>query len=461
MRVILVANPKGGSGKSTLSINLAGYLASAGRRVALLDLGRHVAVVQDHVYLAVVAVVAQNAVALAEQNRGQLNFNHVQIKQSDWFTAIPAQQFDVIVSNPPYIDPQDPHLAQGDVRFEPRSALIAANNGLADIELIIQQAWDYLSPQGWLLLEHGYDQAAAVRDLLALGGLTLAGTALVAPAAVAENSNVLVLQGNGSSFVDMLKLFPESGHPMDALASTIALPDAPGPTAPPFWLTLERGSSRSTPPIGAWMRGGAPRPRPWPTRSSGRSRWHTIRWGGRWGSVPGWQVCGFGIEPPVPALGEAADGDDRLRASALLQVGGGEEGVDRVLLGRVDEATRVDDDRVGRAIVAGDAVQVDVHLGDVGARGEVRVPQAHGLGDHGAGPDPLGVGSWLHVVAVEEVDRLSGVDHVRAVELGAFVILQERHERRGELPERRSAEARRSAPLHARAPQRARRAARR
>lgn len=107
-----------------------------------------------------------DAVALAEQNRGQLNLNHVQIKQSDWFTAITAQQFDVIVSNPPYIDPQDPHLEQGDVRFEPRSALIADNHGLADIELIIQQGWDYLCTQGWLLLEHGYDQGEAVRDLL-------------------------------------------------------------------------------------------------------------------------------------------------------------------------------------------------------------------------------------------------------------------------------------------------------
>lgn len=106
------------------------------------------------------------AVALAEQNRAQLNFNHVQIKQSDWFAAIPAQQFDVIVSNPPYIDPQDPHLDQGDVRFEPRSALIADNKGLADIELIIQQSRNYLDEQGWLLLEHGYDQGRAVRELL-------------------------------------------------------------------------------------------------------------------------------------------------------------------------------------------------------------------------------------------------------------------------------------------------------
>lgn len=106
-----------------------------------------------------------DAVALAEKNRRNLQFGHVQIMQSDWFTAIPAQQFDVIVSNPPYIDPQDPHLEQGDVRFEPRSALTADKKGLADIELIIQQCGNYLREQGWLLLEHGYDQGRSVRDL--------------------------------------------------------------------------------------------------------------------------------------------------------------------------------------------------------------------------------------------------------------------------------------------------------
>ncbi len=111
-----------------------------------------------------------DAVALAEQNRQQLGFTHVTIAQSNWFTQLAPQTFDVIVSNPPYIDPQDPHLEQGDVRFEPRSALIAEKNGLADIELIIQQSWNYLQMHGWLLLEHGYDQGTAVRDLLGARG---------------------------------------------------------------------------------------------------------------------------------------------------------------------------------------------------------------------------------------------------------------------------------------------------
>jgi release factor glutamine methyltransferase len=110
------------------------------------------------------------AVALAELNRQQLGFNHVAIAQSDWFAQIAEKKFDVIVSNPPYIDPQDPHLEQGDVRFEPRSALIADNHGLADIELIIRESTHYLASNGWLLLEHGYDQGEVVRGLLVQNG---------------------------------------------------------------------------------------------------------------------------------------------------------------------------------------------------------------------------------------------------------------------------------------------------
>ncbi len=117
-----------------------------------------------------------DAVALAEKNRKQLYFNHVNVQQSDWFSQIELRDFDVIVSNPPYIDPQDPHLDQGDVRFEPRSALIADNHGLADIELIIRESWDYLRNDGWLLLEHGYDQSEAVRELLCVNGFVAVET---------------------------------------------------------------------------------------------------------------------------------------------------------------------------------------------------------------------------------------------------------------------------------------------
>lgn len=112
------------------------------------------------------------AVALAEKNRANLQLTNCAFKQSNWFSTVGEQVFDVIVSNPPYIDPADPHLLQGDVRFEPLSALIADNCGLADIEWIAQQAWNYLLPGAWLLVEHGYDQARAVRELFAQRGYT-------------------------------------------------------------------------------------------------------------------------------------------------------------------------------------------------------------------------------------------------------------------------------------------------
>jgi release factor glutamine methyltransferase len=111
---------------------------------------------------------SSDAVCLAKSNQEHLGFTHLEIFQSDWFTKIPQQLFDVIVSNPPYIDPQDPHLSQGDVRFEPLTALVADEKGLADIKHIIQNAKQYLS--GWLVLEHGYDQASVVENLLRENG---------------------------------------------------------------------------------------------------------------------------------------------------------------------------------------------------------------------------------------------------------------------------------------------------
>ena len=114
--------------------------------------------------------VQVDAVLLAEKNRQQLAINNAQFIQSDWFDAIPLQCFDLIVSNPPYIDPEDPHLNEGDVRFEPRSALVAENKGLADIEVIIISAMSFLQSSGWLLFEHGYNQSQAVQELLINAG---------------------------------------------------------------------------------------------------------------------------------------------------------------------------------------------------------------------------------------------------------------------------------------------------
>lgn len=111
-----------------------------------------------------------DAVQLAQRNRDHLQLHNVTIRQSDWFTAVDQTDFDVIVSNPPYIAADDPHLQQGDVRFEPLSALVADNQGFRDIENIVQQAKHYLLPNGWLLIEHGYQQGLAVRKLFEQSG---------------------------------------------------------------------------------------------------------------------------------------------------------------------------------------------------------------------------------------------------------------------------------------------------
>ncbi|MEQ3513090.1 peptide chain release factor N(5)-glutamine methyltransferase [Pseudoalteromonas sp. BZB3] len=110
---------------------------------------------------------SEQAVSLAKRNQQKLALNNVTVLQSDWFSSVSNQQFDLIVSNPPYIDELDEHLNQGDVRFEPKSALVAPDNGMADIKLIIEQARQYLAPNGYLLIEHGYQQALLLQEFFA------------------------------------------------------------------------------------------------------------------------------------------------------------------------------------------------------------------------------------------------------------------------------------------------------
>jgi release factor glutamine methyltransferase len=116
------------------------------------------------------------AVALAQHNAQKLNIGNAQFLQGSWFAPLAGQTFALIVSNPPYIDAADPHLAQGDVRFEPGSALVAADRGLADLAAIVRQAPQYLQPQGWLLLEHGWQQGHSVRELLQAAGFSAVAT---------------------------------------------------------------------------------------------------------------------------------------------------------------------------------------------------------------------------------------------------------------------------------------------
>lgn len=108
------------------------------------------------------------AVALAQRNAQALRLNNVSFKVSSWFSALAEQQYQLIVSNPPYIEAADPHLAA--LTFEPLSALVAEQCGLADLATIIAAAPAYLLPGGWLWLEHGYNQAQQVQQLLKHAG---------------------------------------------------------------------------------------------------------------------------------------------------------------------------------------------------------------------------------------------------------------------------------------------------
>lgn len=116
------------------------------------------------------------AAELAKRNCHNLQIPNAAFLQSDWFSALVGQYFDLIVSNPPYIEEHDSHLEQGDVRFEPRSALVSKDAGLLDIKRIIEESPRHLNPQGWLLLEHGYQQGEIVRELLSVRGFAAVKT---------------------------------------------------------------------------------------------------------------------------------------------------------------------------------------------------------------------------------------------------------------------------------------------
>ena len=144
-----------------------------GSALSCLDLGTGtgaiaLALASEHSSWEIDAVdFSHDAVALAKQNASHLNLQQVNIFHSDWFSAIPTRnQYDIIVSNPPYIDEEDHHLAQGDVRFEPKTALVAPENGLADIKKIAKQALSYFRATGYLYIEHGFEQALAVQAIL-------------------------------------------------------------------------------------------------------------------------------------------------------------------------------------------------------------------------------------------------------------------------------------------------------
>ena len=116
------------------------------------------------------------ALAIAEENAVQLGLANLDFRQGDWFEPLQGQRFAMLLSNPPYIRSDDPHLQQGDLRFEPLSALASGADGLDDIRRLITEAPAHLEPGGWLMLEHGYDQGEAVLALLEKRGFRSTAT---------------------------------------------------------------------------------------------------------------------------------------------------------------------------------------------------------------------------------------------------------------------------------------------
>jgi release factor glutamine methyltransferase len=131
--------------------------------VTLAKLRREIKVMATDASKAALAVAARNVARHAAFN--------VELRAGSWFEPVEDLRFDVIVSNPPYVADDDPHLSQGDLRFEPHSALCAGPDGLSALGIIIACASRHLNPDGWLLVEHGYDQSDAVRTLMRNGGL--------------------------------------------------------------------------------------------------------------------------------------------------------------------------------------------------------------------------------------------------------------------------------------------------
>ncbi len=137
--------------------------------LALAHERRHAEVIATDVSPAALSVAAANAQALG--------LRHVQFRQGSWWAPLKGERFDLILSNPPYIGDDDPHLRQGDLRYEPAAALSSGRDGLDAIGIIVNEAPMYLRDGGWLLLEHGWGQGEAVRALMTQVGFVSVQTA--------------------------------------------------------------------------------------------------------------------------------------------------------------------------------------------------------------------------------------------------------------------------------------------
>lgn len=168
---VLIPRPE-----TELLVELALQRVPAGAPAHVLDLGTGsgcigITIAAERPQAQVTLVDASDtALEIARANAVQWAPGNTRLLCSDWFSAVISERYDLIVANPPYVAEGDAHLQQGDLRFEPRRALAAGADGLNDLRRIIAQAPQHLRAGGWLLLEHGYNQAAACAQLLAASG---------------------------------------------------------------------------------------------------------------------------------------------------------------------------------------------------------------------------------------------------------------------------------------------------
>jgi release factor glutamine methyltransferase len=168
---VLIPRPE-----TELLVDLALERIATGTAARILDVGTGsgcvaIAIASERSHCKIVALdQSYEALAVARRNAFELRVGNVAFLQSNWFEALRDEHFDVIVSNPPYVAAGDPHLEAGDLRFEPRSALESGTDGLDAIRHIAAEGAKHLAPGGWLLVEHGHDQGAAVRALFEAAG---------------------------------------------------------------------------------------------------------------------------------------------------------------------------------------------------------------------------------------------------------------------------------------------------
>ena len=175
---VLIPRPE-----TELLVELALARLPADREIRVLDLGTGSGAVALAIATArrkaqvVGTDVSSPALGLAARNAARLGIANVSFVESDWFEALPRERFDLVAGNPPYVAAGDPHLLEGDLRHEPQQALTSGGDGLNAIRAIVAAAPAHLAHGGWLLLEHGHDQAEAVSALFHDAGFADAGAA--------------------------------------------------------------------------------------------------------------------------------------------------------------------------------------------------------------------------------------------------------------------------------------------